>query len=77
MVQTPNGERYTRNGHFKLDDQGSLVTEDGFQVQSDGGAITLAVGQSTFNVGFQTGVTTASPSYFMSAAPALTASDWN
>jgi flagellar basal-body rod protein FlgF len=41
VVQTPNGERYTRNGHFKLDDQGNLVTEDGFQVQSDGGAITL------------------------------------
>ena len=41
VVQTPNGERYTRNGHFKLDDQGTLVTEDGFQVQSDGGAVTL------------------------------------
>ena len=41
VVQTPNGERYTRNGHFKLDDQGNLVTEDGFQVQSDGGAVTL------------------------------------
>ena len=41
VVQTPNGERYTRNGHFKLDDQGNLVTEDGFQVQSDSGAITL------------------------------------
>ena len=41
VVQTPNGERYTRNGHFKLDDQGNLVTDDGFQVQSDSGAITL------------------------------------
>jgi len=41
VVQTPNGERYTRNGHFKLDDQGSLVTSEGYQVQSDGGAITL------------------------------------
>lgn len=41
VVQTPEGERYTRNGHFKLDDQGRVVTEDGYQVQSDGGAITL------------------------------------
>jgi flagellar basal-body rod protein FlgF len=41
VVQTPSGERYTRNGHFKLDDQGSLVTTEGYQVQSDGGAITL------------------------------------
>ncbi len=41
VVQTPNGERYTRNGHFKLDDQGNVVTEDGYQVQSDSGAITL------------------------------------
>ena len=40
-VQTPNGERYTRNGHFKLDDQGRVVTDDGYQVQSDSGAITL------------------------------------
>ena len=41
VVQTPDGERYTRNGHFKLDDQGRLVTDDGYQVQSDGGPITL------------------------------------
>ena len=24
-VQTPNGERYTRNGHFKLDEQGQVA----------------------------------------------------
>jgi len=41
VVQTPDGERYTRNGHFKLDEQGQVVTDDGYQVQSDGGAITL------------------------------------
>lgn len=41
VVQTPQGERYTRNGHFKLDEQGRVVTDDGYQVQSDGGAITL------------------------------------
>ena len=41
VVQTPDGERYTRNGHFSLNDQGQIVTDDGYQVQSDGGPVTL------------------------------------
>jgi flagellar basal-body rod protein FlgF len=41
VVSTPTGDRYTRNGHFRFDDQGNVVTEQGFQVQSDAGAITL------------------------------------
>lgn len=40
-VQTPDGVRYTRNGHFTLDGQGQVVTEDGYPLQSDGGTITL------------------------------------
>jgi flagellar basal-body rod protein FlgF len=40
-VQTPNGERYTRNGHFGLDASGQLVTSNGYPVQGDGGAITV------------------------------------
>jgi flagellar basal-body rod protein FlgF len=39
VVQTPRGERYTRNGAFKLDATGTLVTTEGYQVQGDGGAI--------------------------------------
>jgi flagellar basal-body rod protein FlgF len=39
VVQTPNGDRYTRNGHFQLDNEGRMVTDDGYVVQSDGGAI--------------------------------------
>ncbi len=31
-IQTPNGTRYTRNGHFSLDNQGQLVTDEGYQV---------------------------------------------
>src|SRR3984957_7193593 len=27
-VQTPQGERYTRNGHFELDGNGQLITSD-------------------------------------------------
>ena len=51
VVQTPEGERYTRNGHFKLDDQGKLVTDDGFEVQGDGGAITLQPQDGDLRVG--------------------------
>jgi flagellar basal-body rod protein FlgF len=40
-VQTPNGERYTRNGHFTLDNSGQIVTSNGDPVQGDGGAITI------------------------------------
>jgi flagellar basal-body rod protein FlgF len=40
-VQTPVGERYTRNGHFGLDASGQLVTSNGDTVQGDGGAITI------------------------------------
>ena len=41
VVQTPNGDRYTRNGHFKLDEQGRVVTGDGYALMSDGGPIAL------------------------------------
>lgn len=40
-VQTPQGERYTRNGHFSRDAQGRLVTAQGHQLLGDGGPITL------------------------------------
>ncbi|MBL6854579.1 MAG: flagellar hook-basal body complex protein, partial [Alphaproteobacteria bacterium] len=39
VVQTPNGERYTRAGHFTLNDSGQLVTSNGDAVQGDSGAI--------------------------------------
>ena len=41
VVQTPDGERYTRNGHFTLDPQGRLVTDTGNPVQGEGGDITV------------------------------------
>ena len=37
-VTTPNGDRYTRDGHLQLDSQGELVTTSGFVVQGDGGS---------------------------------------
>ncbi len=39
VVQTENGERFTRNGHFKLDAQGQLVTSTGALVLNRDGPI--------------------------------------
>jgi flagellar basal-body rod protein FlgF len=37
QVTTPQGPRYTRDGRFRLDDAGRLVTEGGSPVADDGG----------------------------------------
>jgi flagellar basal-body rod protein FlgF len=41
VIQTPQGERYTRNGAFQINSQGDLVTSEGYQVLGDGGPITF------------------------------------
>lgn len=41
VVQTPDGERYTRNGQLKLDQDGQLVTLDGHAVLGSGGPLTF------------------------------------
>src|SRR3569623_741319 len=38
-VQTPQGERYTRNGSFQINSQGQLVTGEGYPVLGDNGPI--------------------------------------
>ena len=38
-VQTPNGERYTRNGAFQINNNGELVTSEGYQVLGASGPI--------------------------------------
>jgi flagellar basal-body rod protein FlgF len=40
-VNTASGPRYTRDGRFKLDPTGKLVTQDGDAVQGSGGDIVL------------------------------------
>jgi flagellar basal-body rod protein FlgF/flagellar basal-body rod protein FlgG len=40
-VQTPGGERYTRNGALQINAQGQLATADGLPVLGDNGPITL------------------------------------
>jgi flagellar basal-body rod protein FlgF len=40
-IQTADGERYTRNGHFTLDQNGVLTTQNGDQVETDSGPLSL------------------------------------
>jgi len=46
-VQTPQGERYTRNGSFTLGPEGLLVTKDGFPVLGENGPISLKLNNFT------------------------------
>ncbi|QCK88072.1 flagellar basal-body rod protein FlgF [Phreatobacter aquaticus] len=39
VVQTPEGERYTRNGSFEINAQGQMVTKQGHPVLSESGVI--------------------------------------
>jgi len=58
-VQTPDGERYTRNGNFRLDNGGQLVTQDGRPVLSDAGApIFFAPEDTTITISGDGGVST-------------------
>ncbi len=41
VVQTPAGERFTRAGNFKLDNQGQLTTNTGASVLSDSGPVVI------------------------------------
>ena len=41
VVQTPQGQRYTRNGAISTNAAGQLVTSEGYQVVGDGGPITF------------------------------------
>jgi flagellar basal-body rod protein FlgF len=43
VVQTPRGERYTRNGALQINAQGELVTMSGDRVQGDGGPIQFQI----------------------------------
>jgi flagellar basal-body rod protein FlgF len=51
VVQTANGERYTRNGHFTLDTAGQVVTDTGDAVQGDGGAISITPDDGEIHIG--------------------------
>jgi flagellar basal-body rod protein FlgF len=51
VVSTPDGDRYTRAGHFRLDTNGQVVTEEGYTLQGQGGApMVVAPTDATINV---------------------------
>jgi flagellar basal body rod protein FlgG len=45
VVRTDAGERYVRGGSLHLDEAGTLVTEQGHEVMSDGGPMVLPPGE--------------------------------
>lgn len=59
VVRTADGERYTRDGHLKLDASGKIVTSDDFPVLSDGGEITIPPGQTAIKIASDGTVSTA------------------
>ncbi|MCJ2024832.1 flagellar basal-body rod protein FlgF [Methylobacterium sp. J-067] len=50
-VQTPAGERYTRNGALSVNAQGQLVTSDGFAVAGEGGPIAVNAQETGLSIG--------------------------
>jgi len=45
VVSTPEGERFTRDGAFRLDAEGNLGTASGHRVQGDGGPLPIPPGE--------------------------------
>jgi len=50
VVQTPAGERYTRNGAMQISPTGQLVTAEGYPVIGDGGPVTLQQGDRQVSI---------------------------
>ncbi len=50
-VQSAQGERYTRNGAFEINAQGTLVTSDGDPVVGDGGPISINAQETGLAIG--------------------------
>jgi flagellar basal-body rod protein FlgF len=51
VVQTPQGNRYTRNGHLQLGADGTLVTADGYPILGAGGQpVTVPPGSANITI---------------------------
>ena len=63
VVETPQGERYTRNGEFTLGKEGFLETKEGLRIMGEKGPISLKLhnfridrsGNIFYNPDFQNG----------------------
>lgn len=51
VVQTPRGERYTRNGSLHINAQGQLVTTEGFPVVGENGPIQFQTNDREITIG--------------------------
>lgn len=51
VVQTPRGERYTRNGSMQINAAGELVTSEGFRVLGDAGPIQFQPNDTNILIG--------------------------
>jgi flagellar basal-body rod protein FlgF len=60
VVQTPSGERYTKNGALALNAAGELVTSQGFRVLSDAGPVILQPQDRDISFGRDGSIATAS-----------------
>jgi flagellar basal-body rod protein FlgG len=45
VINTPDGKAYTRQGNFQLDSANRIVTSEGYELQGDGGPITIKGGK--------------------------------
>ena len=57
VVQTPAGERYTRDGSFQINNQGQLVNASGYPVLGSGGPITFQQTDKQINIASDGNVT--------------------
>jgi flagellar basal-body rod protein FlgF len=51
VVQTPRGDRFTRNGALQINPTGELVTSEGYKVLGDAGPIVLQQGDTDITIG--------------------------
>lgn len=58
VVNSPQGERFTKNGQFKLSGDGTLVTSEGYPVLGEGGEITFEAGETNIVIGKDGTITT-------------------
>src|SRR5205807_493753 len=55
-LQGPDGPLYTRNGTFRLNPQGQIVSQGGYPLQGTGGPITIPSGAADITVARDGGV---------------------
>jgi len=58
VVDTPDGERYTRNGRLTRNEEGTLVNSAGYPILSNSGTINIAADETKFTVASDGSVST-------------------